>query len=130
RGVGATPRYVLTSNFAIVPEVRLTQMSFAADIFARSGHVMNWRYDVINKELAAMPAAPAVRLTDIEDAILAFSPSRTPGIFGQNDTAQIQGSIVVADLMTLKVGMKAGTFMEPWLRIRFGDFISANMHNN
>ncbi len=94
--------FVLVSNLALVPEMRLTMMAPFSDQFAKSGDAAQWRYDMLTNQLRARHGQ--IALDDVFDIIFFLAPDRTPGywnhtcVAGEPMSAQVEGAVSVATL--------------------------------
>lgn len=126
------PRYlpdaVVVSNFALVPDARITQMNVESDLLqALGGSDLQYRFDVLTKEVAN--AHGQIDLDKAKDLILFLAPDRTPGYW--NDTlipgnpmsAQIEGSITVADLVAREMHVKGGYYTDDWIGIHLPQYL-------
>lgn len=116
------PNFVVVSNFALVPDIRITMMNDASDIMqALGGTAIQWRYDMLHG--LVQDAAGSIDLESAKDIITFLAPDRTPGFWtnrlNPDDpmTAQIEGSITVADLVTREMHVKAGYFTDAWIGV-------------
>eukprot|EP00051_Salpingoeca_urceolata_P028520 m.487268 g.487268 ORF g.487268 m.487268 type:complete len:615 (-) comp24923_c0_seq1:23-1867(-) len=95
--------FMIVSNLAIVPEMRLTMMGTAADLFAKTQESAQYRYDTLNRVVHS--AYGTLDVATALDAITFLSPDRTPGYWNHTldprdpMSAQVEGAVSVASLL-------------------------------
>ena len=125
------PDVVVVSNNAIVPQARIAQMGALADLFAKSAHAPQWRYDRLVQQLTAVAEqGGGMTLADAIDVITFLSPEKTPGYFhkylhpSQPMSAQIEGMIAVMDLRAGVVGVKTGYWADPFVYVTMRNYLA------
>lgn len=74
------PDYLIVSNNALVPEMRITMMAPFADYFAKLSEAPVWRYDALDTLIRARHGS--IALPDVFDIMTFLAPDRTPGYWG------------------------------------------------
>lgn len=119
---GSKPDFVMVSNLALVPDVRLTMMSDWSDLLQGvGGSAIQWRYDTLHALVTA--AHGTIDLAVAKELITFLAPDRTPGFWTDRlipsnpMSAQIEGSLTVMDLETREMHVKAGYFTDAWIGV-------------
>ena len=119
---GSNPDFVVVSNLALIPDVRITMMNDGSDLLqALGGSAIQWRYDMLHSLVQA--AVGTIDLEKAKELILFLAPDRSPGFWtdylhpDNPMSAQIEGSITVADLVTREMHVKAGYFTDAWIGV-------------
>lgn len=129
--VRPTDDFVVVSNIAIVPEMRLSQMAPASDLLTLTEESAQWRYDRLADELAAV-RGETLGPDDAKEVITFLSPDRTPGYWnntlvpGEPMTAQIEGAISVIDLRSadaIVLHSKTGYWTDNWVQVSLNKYV-------
>lgn len=121
---------VLTSNLAVVPEIRLAQMSYFANFVTHSAKGTQWRYDSLNNLLVENHGK--IDLEKAKDIITFLSPAKSPGywtdefIKGEPMTALIEGSISVCDLKAMRIHTLGGYWCDNWTSLTLTNYVSSS----
>lgn len=128
--------FIIVSNFAVIPEMRLTMMGPFSELLARSGDALMWRYDMLNYLIRA-----AYGTIDLETAIhiAAFTaPNRTPGYWdhelmpGEPMSAQVEGALSIVSFeenttkttTILKIHTKFGYWSDDFVNITLTNYFA------
>jgi hypothetical protein len=119
------PHTVAVSNFAITPQLRMTEMNFWSDLFP--GDAMQYRYDRMSQIIHDNYGKFDFQL--MKQSIQFLSPEYTPGYWvdtlDPNDpmSAQVQGLIAVGDLQSLTFALKGGYWADGWCTISLTRYV-------
>lgn len=119
---------VVVSNFAMVPEARITMMNWNSDFLqALGGGDLQWRFDTLTS--LVRQAHGKINLELAKYLILFLAPDRTPGFWNDylypNNTmsAQVEGSITVANLVTREIQIKSGYYTDNWIGVNLMQYV-------
>lgn len=124
-------RFVVVSNLAVVPEMRLSQMAPASDLLEVSAESVQWRYDRLAADVAAR-RGQALDFSDAHDLITFLSPSRTPGYWheyyvpGEPATAQVEGAVSALDLRdpaALTISSLTGFWCDGFVQVTLNRYV-------
>lgn len=121
------PDIVIISNNAIVPEYRISMMSYAANFWEVTAHAAQWRYDQINDQLTALHGK--INMETAKEVMNFLSPARTPGYWtntiNENPmSAIVEGTMNIADIRALRLTTKTGYWSDPWTELTLSGFLS------
>jgi hypothetical protein len=121
------PHMIVTSNVAVVPEMRISQMAPWAELIQGTAHAVQWRYDTLNSLVNQHYGS--IDFDTAKFIITFLSPDRTPGYWARrldpNDpmSAVIEGSISVVDTTTKRIATKAGYWSDGWIELTLTRYI-------
>jgi hypothetical protein len=93
---------IMCTNLAIVPEMRISQMSPITAMIQRGSRGMQWRYDTMNKMI--LENYGKIDFEFAKSVVVRLSPKNTPGFWNQRldpsnpSSALVEGNISVMDL--------------------------------
>lgn len=122
--VRTPPHSICVSNFAISPQLRMTQMNEWSDLFP--GDALQFRYDRLNQHLWEHFGSFTFEL--VQSVIQYLSPIQTPGYWvdylvpAQPMSAQIQGILVAADLKHTLFAVKGGYWADGWCQVQLSKY--------
>lgn len=112
---------VLVSNMAIVPQLRVAEMTFWASVF--HGEAITWRYDTLARRVVDVARNGGFTLEETQNTILFLDPWQAPGYWKQQEepgnlnSTVIQGAIAAMDCGEGILRSKTGYFGDGWLQI-------------
>eukprot|EP01080_Neovahlkampfia_damariscottae_P007861 gene7861-12332_t len=113
---------IITTNLAVVPEMRITQMSPLTSMMQGGSKGMQYRYDRINKMI--LENYGKIDWEYVRNIITRLSPDRTPGFWSNywdpNDpmTAEIEGQITIVDIKKRIIEMKGGYWTDDFIKLQ------------
>ncbi len=112
---------VLVSNVALVPQLRVAEMTGWASVVP--GEAMQWRYDTLAKRVVGLAEQSAFDLAAVQNTILFLDPWQSPGYWkvravpGDLNSTVIEGAISAMDCQAKIMRTKTGYFGDDWLQV-------------
>jgi hypothetical protein len=112
---------VLVSNVALVPQLRVAEMTGWASVVP--GESMQWRYDTLAARVVLQAQRSSFDLAATQDTILFLDPWQSPGywkvqaIAGDLNSTVIEGAISAMDCQAGIIRTKTGYFGDGWLQV-------------
>lgn len=116
---------VVVSNFAVIPQVRISQMTGWASLFP--AHAMQFRYDYLNRAL--LQAHGAIDYEGARHILTFLEPDRMPGYWNNTlnpvdpMSAQVEGTLSLCDTQARVFETKGGYWKDGWLRINLRRYL-------
>jgi len=112
---------VLVSNVALVPQLRVAEMTGWASVVP--GEAMQWRYDTLARRVVTVADTVGFDLEAAQNTILFLDPWQSPGYWkvqavpGDLNSTVIEGAISAMDCQAKVIRTKTGYFGDDWLQI-------------
>ena len=112
---------VLVSNVALVPQLRVAEMTGFASVVP--GESMQWRYDTLAKRVVTVAETSGFDLEATQNTILFLDPWQSPGYWkvqaipGDANSTVIEGAISAMDCQAKVIRTKTGYFGDDWLQL-------------
>eukprot|EP00164_Ancoracysta_twista_P005192 GFYU01007096.1.p1 GENE.GFYU01007096.1~~GFYU01007096.1.p1 ORF type:complete len:618 (+),score=223.48 GFYU01007096.1:227-2080(+) len=120
---------VLVSNFAVSPEVRLTEMGYWPNLMMATGEAIQWRYDELNNRL--QDAFGTFDMEKTKEVLSYLSPDVTPGYWNTPRvdphnpmTMEISGALSAVDTRRRQIQTKSGYWIDGWLTLNLLNYIT------